>query len=262
MSGFDAKQFWEQRLQRDYSLRGVGYESLGRGFNHWLYRIRRHLFRKELSTLQLSPSTTKVLDIGSGTGFYLQQLQQLNYLQVTGSDLTETAVGHLQQRFPNYSIEQVDISAPNVLAGQQFDLITCFDVLFHIVDNDRFAQAMQNVSRLLSPGGTFLFSDNFAEIEERRSHHVSRSRADIEAALHNAGLTPGSTQPMFVLLNEPARSRSVVMHTWWKLVVLFHRYLKPLGWVTGALLFPLEVLLLASKKQGPSTLMMRCRKGQ
>ncbi len=260
VSGFDAKQFWEQRLQRDYSLKGVGYESLGKGFNYWLYRIRRHLFRQEVNGLGLQPAAAKVLDIGSGTGFYLTQLQSLGFRNVTGSDLTETAVGHLQQNFSGYQVVQMDISSGELPLEERFDLITCFDVLFHIVDDTRFDQAIANVARLLKPGGVFLFSDNFAHKEERRTHHVSRSRKDIETSLRKAGLEPGPTQAMFVLLNEPARSESGSIHNWWKGVVLFHRYLKPLGWLTGALLYPLEKSLLAQRSEGPSTLMMRCRK--
>src|SRR5690625_2054253 len=37
-------EFWNQRLADDWSESGVGYRALGRPFNNWMYRVRRHVF--------------------------------------------------------------------------------------------------------------------------------------------------------------------------------------------------------------------------
>src|SRR5215212_2275578 len=92
---FDARDYWEQRLTRDYSLSGVGYAGLGEPFNSWMYRVRRKVFRREMRRRLRAPGTIDVLDIGSGTGFYVGLWQELGVRSVTGSDLTEKAVGEL-----------------------------------------------------------------------------------------------------------------------------------------------------------------------
>ena len=46
MSGFDPKNYWEQRLATSTGLEGVGYLGLGQPFNEWMYRVRRWNFKR------------------------------------------------------------------------------------------------------------------------------------------------------------------------------------------------------------------------
>ena len=72
-----SRVFWEQRLGEDWTLSGVGYQALGRPFNTWMYRVRRSVFLREVSALKLPLQTARVLDVGSGTGFYVRRWQEL-----------------------------------------------------------------------------------------------------------------------------------------------------------------------------------------
>ena len=255
---FKPKDFWEKRLSREYNLAGVGYESLGKGWNHWMYKVRKDIFYRYLDQLNLDPSSARILDIGSGTGFYINLLQERGYKNVTGLDITETAVNNLSQRFSGYQFIRADISdqEPIPLEEGSFDLITCFDVLFHIVDDQRFEVAIGRISKLLKPGGNFLFSDNFVRKEERRQHHVSRSRSAIVKTLEAKGIEPGPLAPMFVLLNEPSDTRNPFLKMHWTTIVLLLRYIKPLSYPLGAIFYPLELLLIRTVGSGPSTKIM------
>ena len=70
--GFDPKAYWESRLSDEYSLAGVGYSGLGLSYNRWLYRIRKRVFRRTVRGFLVGdPGAARVLDVGSGTGFYI-----------------------------------------------------------------------------------------------------------------------------------------------------------------------------------------------
>jgi hypothetical protein len=40
---FSAKDYWENRLNENFGLNGVGYIGLGKNYNHWLYKIKNFL---------------------------------------------------------------------------------------------------------------------------------------------------------------------------------------------------------------------------
>ena len=96
----DTRKYWEDRLGTEYSLLGVGDITLGLAYNRWLYRIRGRIFQRILKKTWPVKPPTRVLDVGSGTGFYLDQWKQANVTELSGSDLTEVATEHLTHRFP------------------------------------------------------------------------------------------------------------------------------------------------------------------
>ena len=137
MSEFIPGDFWEKRLNENSGLEGVGYEKLGRPFNIWAYRIRKVAFLNLLQSQAVDPRGKCVLDIGSGTGFYLDIWKQLGASRDFGADITEVSVQNLQKRFPDCTVVRLDIGEPlpdNHPWIGTFDLISCMDVLFHIVD--------------------------------------------------------------------------------------------------------------------------------
>ena len=158
----ERRDFWESRLDADWTETGVGYGALGRAFNTWMYRVRRDVFRREVSALDLDWPRTRVLDIGSGTGFYVRLWQELGAASVTGSDLTQAAVDRLQDRFPSAEFRRLDISEPDGrLESGGYDVASCMDVLFHITDDDRYAAAIAAIADAVRPGGHFVLSENF-----------------------------------------------------------------------------------------------------
>jgi 2-polyprenyl-3-methyl-5-hydroxy-6-metoxy-1,4-benzoquinol methylase len=178
---FNARDYWESRLNQHYSLTGVGYRRLGLRFNEWMYRLRARVFARVAGSLGVAWSEARVLDVGAGTGFYVDQWHRLGVRSVTGFDITAKAVEELSRHFPQDRFRQVDIGQalePGIEALGPFDAVSAMDVLFHIVDDDQYARAFENIAALLRPGGWFLWSDNFLRHEtERVEHQVSRSLA-------------------------------------------------------------------------------------
>lgn len=259
MSTFDPRTYWEQRLERSSGLEGVGYLGLGHAFNSWMYRVRRKVFKRVVRTHVSGLGEKAVLDIGSGTGEYLRCWKELGVARVTGTDLTDTAIGRLRTDFPDVDLFRMDITEGDARTTGAFDAVSCMDVLFHVVDDARLHQALVNMRAALKPGGRVFLSDNFVHYEEgSETHFVIRSLAQYEAALAAAGLRVVDRRPMFHLLNRPMDSRSRPLRLWWSWVERVCRTSYALGGVLAMLTYPLELLLVRCRREGVSTEIMVC----
>ena len=260
---FDPKAYWEKRLGEEYSLHGVGYAAMGLNYNQALYRIRGRVFRRTARPLVADPASCKVLDIGAGTGFYVDAWLGLGVKEITGLDITETAVSHLREAYPALQFVVADIGDETVpLAAASFDVISAFDVLFHIVDDERYARAIENLFRLLKPGGFLIWSDNFLHNGQRAAANVqvSRSLESSSRCLRDAGFEIVRRRPMFVLMNAPVDSESRLARAWWRLLHGAVRRSEVAGKVLGAILTPPELILTRAKHESPTTELMICRK--
>ena len=85
---FNAKLFWETQLTTSYDLQGVGYTSLGVSYNKWMYKVRKYVVGRRLRKLPIQWQKSCVLDIGFGTGFYINMYHNLNVKGITGFDIT------------------------------------------------------------------------------------------------------------------------------------------------------------------------------
>jgi SAM-dependent methyltransferase len=258
---FDPGQYWERRL-KTFDLSAVGWQGLGLAYNRWVYRLRRAVFERALRDLGVDWNGKAVLDVGSGTGFYVAEWIALG-ADVTGSDLTRASVGALSTAFPGAKFVQWDVGDPPPYAQGSFDAVSAMDVMFHIVDDSRYRAALQNISHLLKEGGYLILSDFLVHgPATRTTHQVIRPLHEFEDQLAACGLEMTLRRPMFVLMNTPVDSTSRGLHLQWRtledLVTRFPR----LGNPAGAMLYPLEYLLVSLCKEGPSTELVVCRKRQ
>ncbi|MDI6787413.1 MAG: class I SAM-dependent methyltransferase [Planctomycetota bacterium] len=261
---FTPKEYWEKRLRDTEGIAGVGYLGMGQGYNRWLYKVRRQIFLRQVKSLGLSYDNIHVLDIGSGTGFYVEIWKSLGVRAVTGSDITSIAIERLMKHFPEFEFYQLDIGGSleqQQFAGRKYDVISAFDVLFHIVDDNQYQKAITNISEMLRPGGLSLFSENFLHRNTiRLQHQVSRPLSEIEDFLKGAHLEIVRRIPMFFIMNYPADSTNIVFKQLWNLMMIPVRKSEVIGFVIGGLLYPLELLLTALVHESPSTEMMVCKK--
>ena len=54
-----------------------------------------------------------ILDIGCGTGFYIEYWSKRKAASITGLDITEKSIMELQAFFPKFSFIRADISSKN-----------------------------------------------------------------------------------------------------------------------------------------------------
>lgn len=261
---FDPNHYWEDRLAKNWGLNAVGFMGLGDGYNRALYRVKGQVFRRMVQRVIPDVSQANVLDIGSGTGFVLEQWLRLGSQKITGSDITAFAVNQLQKQFPTLSIQQLDIGGnlPDSLQPETFDSVSALDVLYHIVDDQAYQQALSNISKLLKPGGCFFLADNFLHGPPQRGRHqVSHSLQTLQAWLGAVDLHIVYRVPQYVLMNYPIDSQNRLLHWWWpRLVRQVARSERRSLWL-GRALAPIDMLLTRLLSEGPSTELAVCRKG-
>lgn len=101
----------------------------------------------------LSPST-KILDVGCGAGFLSNELAKQK-MQVTGVDLSEESLRVAAKYDSTKSVTYQTADAYHLpFADGTFDVLTAMDFLEHV---DRPADVIQEFSRVLKPGGLFIF---------------------------------------------------------------------------------------------------------
>lgn len=130
------------------TLRGVGHIAYTNQYNAWLYKRKKQCITSCFQDLSLEGK--EVLDVGCGTGFFVNWYLQRK-AQVCGLDITEISVDRLKERFGTEFYVQ-DITDPTYRPPRQFDIVNMWDVIFHIVDSDRFERTFTNIARSLKPG--------------------------------------------------------------------------------------------------------------
>src|SRR5215472_3413538 len=250
-----AAAYWEKRLEGAQGLEGVGFINFGRSFNEWMYRVRKRIFLDQIAQLPIDLLAARVLDIGSGTGFWVEVWKSLGVQALTASDITRVASQRLAEAYPENRVVQLDISSPKAIEtlGSRYDLISAIDVLFHITSDDAYVAAIANVGRLLDGGGYFVLSENLPHHELPRSRtQVNRTLEKVDQAIQKAGMRMIKRVPMFVVMNTPFDTQWVPAAWLWRQFMKPLVFLPWLGNLYGAALFPLECLLLKTIVEGPS----------
>jgi SAM-dependent methyltransferase len=264
MDIFSSKDYWENRLKENFGLHGTGFIGLGIHYNNWMYKIRRRILLHKTKSLHVDFRNIDVLDVGSGTGFYIEIWKELRSKKIVGTDITNIVVEKLRQRYPAYEFHQIDIGTDDdigKLGRQKFDVVSAFDVLFHIINDDGYEKAIKNIYSLLKHNGIFIFSDNFLHGNTIRSkHQVTRSLNVIEKTLIRNGFEIIERCPMFVLMNSPVDTTQRPIKMMWRFITKSIQYNDKFGLIIGAILYPLELMLVTFMKESPSTEMMICRK--
>lgn len=119
-------------------------------------------------------SGSRILDVGCGYGRALGLLFDRGYLNLIGCDLAPAMVDMARERSP--AIDFAEISSPPhlPLADASVDATLLFTVLT-CVPTDQGQQAIvEEVGRVLRPGGLFYISDLWLQTDERNRERYVR----------------------------------------------------------------------------------------
>lgn len=154
---YDAAGYWDDRLSKyGDSLRGVGDEGKSDADNIKEYIRDEQIFTDKLNSLNLDYKNIRVLDIGCGTGFYAEILRRLGVTDYTGIDITDALFDKHKANLPDFKFIKKDFTTEK--HEGQYDLIIMIEVLEHIVNDDKFAFAVNNIKSCLAAGGVFIIS--------------------------------------------------------------------------------------------------------
>jgi 2-polyprenyl-3-methyl-5-hydroxy-6-metoxy-1,4-benzoquinol methylase len=120
--------------------------------NRIYHSAREMMLRKKRNLIQQLTSGKKLLDIGSGTGYFLNSMKQNGY-EVTGVEIDEAARNATLKNFG------IKVNPPaTLLEGklkEKVDVITLWHVMEHLHDMDGYMQSMHD---LLKPEGYLLIA--------------------------------------------------------------------------------------------------------
>lgn len=196
------REFWDQRLSEHFDLRGTGETGLPLAYNRACYQLRGEVLKHALAERGFDPGGRSVLDVGCGSGFFTRYYLERG-ARVTGLDIAPTSVERLRERHPDASFVLGDVSE-TAIAGR-YDLVNAFDVLYHIVDDQRWERAMEHLCDAVTPGGWLLFTDSFPRREQparEAAHNRMRSMDRYQQVLRAHGVVPVKAYPTHVLLNR------------------------------------------------------------
>ncbi|MBL8896780.1 MAG: methyltransferase domain-containing protein [Planctomycetes bacterium] len=155
--------------------------------DHWWFRSRRTLYFDLLArAVAREPgSFAHVLDLGCGMGGMMEGLRR--YGEPQGLEIEASGVRICRERGFHRAYVGSGYSLPH--ASASLDLVTAFDTIEHIEDDER---ALRECARALRPGGVFmatvpayqfLYANN-----DRVAHHFRRyTRGELVAKARRAG---------------------------------------------------------------------------
>tara|TARA_B100000768_G_C11275049_1_gene375494 strand:+ start:1419 stop:2252 length:834 start_codon:yes stop_codon:yes gene_type:complete len=130
------------------------------------------------------------LDIGCATGDFIKHIKKDNKLTITGSEVYMGGLLLASKNLPEIDFIQFDVTEG--VLGKQFNVITAFDVLEHI-DNDEIS--MDHIAKMLTDDGVFILSVPqhmflWSKLDEIVFHKRRYSRTEMLRKLRKNGLEP------------------------------------------------------------------------
>jgi SAM-dependent methyltransferase len=217
-SEFDAGAYWRNRVVSGSDLGIVGHRSMGLAYNAQIYERRLEVLNEMLKRhVTRDVKDLRILDIGCGSGFYTGYWAERGVRDYVGVDISASTISHLSEQYPDFSFINTDVteSEPDGLAGQRpFDLVTIFDVFYHIVDDHRFANAVRCVGALTEGSGVVLAMDQLHSGRYQISKHVVYRDTEVYVDLFDrAGLKLVDNELLFHYLVPPVSGYRVIDFT-------------------------------------------------
>ena len=199
---FKAQVYWEERLKSKFSLAGTGHCGFSERYNGYMYRRRKDVLDAALRNFCIEVRGKKVLDIGCGTGFFVNYYLGKKAAVVMGVDITEVSINQLRIKFPLQQFLKLDVGKEAIPLSEKFDVVNAFDVFYHIVDDKEFSYALENVNSCCAKNTWVLFTDCLNPELSEAVHVKYRNLGEYERILHRFNIDIIGVIPVFHLLGK------------------------------------------------------------
>lgn len=218
LSDYKPSSYWNKLLGHKFDYSAVSHPMLSNNINKWAYRERAEAFQRVLNSLNLNNIQGKrVLDVGSGVGFWIGYLKNLGVSDVTGIDISKDSIRVLRSRYPKFKFRLLNISDKSAVQklSRKFDLVMAMDVILHIVDGHQFSQALKNLCSLTSDNGYLILMEPVIinnSYEEYQVGQSSRARrlSEYRSILRSRGFDLVEVRSVSFLLNNPIEAKTEI----------------------------------------------------
>lgn len=151
-----------EEIQGYWNHRYAGYSKVNQ---KELEGIQRERWKKQFERLLPANKNLKVLDIGTGPGFFTIILEELGYTNITGIDVSEKMLEVAKENIQKYgkknsSIQLIQMDAQSLeFKPKSFDIIVSRNLTWNL---EKPQQAYSEWLRVLKPNGAlFIFDANW-----------------------------------------------------------------------------------------------------
>jgi SAM-dependent methyltransferase len=268
--GYEPTSYWSELHARSADESTVGYPQLATSLNAAMYRSTQLAVERTLTEAGVEVTGSRVLDVGSGTGVWIDFWQRRGAAHLAGVDLAEPSVERLRSLWPTYAFSRVDIGDAGAELPGDNDLVSAMSILLHIVDDTRFRRAVANLAAALRPGGILIAIEPIVLHRwwgpEFGGDAASKARpvADYRAALDAARLELCLVRPATVLLANVVDTRREIvfraLERYWSLLTRAVGDREAVGRAAASVLGPLDALAIRLAKTGPSAKVLVARR--
>jgi 2-polyprenyl-3-methyl-5-hydroxy-6-metoxy-1,4-benzoquinol methylase len=196
----------EDKIGRYYQSQNyISHSDTSKGFiNNLYHKVRKRTLvqKRKLIEKATGKKTGNILDVGAGTGAFLNTMQQSGW-NGTGIELDENA---RQKASELYQLNLKNAENLYSLAPQSFDAITLWHVLEHVHDLHKYVEQLRNL--LADNGKLFIAVPNYTSADEKiynefwAAYDVPRhlyhfSPLSMEKLLTSHGLSIEAMKPMW-----------------------------------------------------------------
>jgi 2-polyprenyl-3-methyl-5-hydroxy-6-metoxy-1,4-benzoquinol methylase len=180
----------------------VSHSNTNKGFINYTYQsVRKYTLLKKLQLISKYFRTGKILDIGCGTGEFLNTCKNAKW-QTMGIEPDDDA---RNMAIKNYGLDVRKESDLTLIEDESFDIISMWHVLEHVPDLNK---RVEEIKRLIKPKGIIIiavpncnsldakiYKENWAAYDVPR-HLYHFTPQDIESLFRNHGLRMFRILPM------------------------------------------------------------------
>jgi SAM-dependent methyltransferase len=268
---YEAHTYWHQIHAAAADESAVGYPELATSFNRAMYEVMRRNVSRAISDAGL-PRPERVLDVGSGTGMWIDYWRRMGAREITGVDLNQIAVRRLRVRYPEHEFLQLDLGEVDVELPRGMDVVSAMSVLLHITDDARFEQALRSVLGSVRCGGSIILIEPV--IVHRywgppfgpESNSKPRPLHDYLRVLADAGFEMTALRPAACLLANVIDTRHNysfrMLERYWSLLGALVGQRERLGRVVGGLLRAVDLKATHIVRPGTSAKIILARRNR
>jgi SAM-dependent methyltransferase len=228
-----SKEYWAKRYKTDFSFRSSAHISFSWEYNQYVYKAYIRTLKSLMQNNQKIIKDKRILDIGSGTGYYIDFYKKNSVSSLIGTDITDISVRNLSKKFPEYQFVQNDITSqlPVLLTDNKYDIISVFDVLYYIIDDDLFKKSIENISKLCDDNTIIVITDRFVDQVPNTGlvYFKFRSIAKYSKILNKYGLKIIDRKPVNFLLKKKIPFQSFYSLLKWELSKIHIDFEKMIG---------------------------------